>query len=106
MFDFTNEKMEEKMVEHKAREMFANMLIDSILTSETASEHMKLCVGIIGKSIDISDAAHEIMKKYVTPNNEANVETLKKVKEYLELVEVGIKQFVETTPFVAKTEEE
>lgn len=106
MFDFTNEKMEEKMLESKARDMFADMLIESILTSESAPEYMKLCVGILGKIKDNQKALLEIKDKYCTPGNEANIETLKKVKEYLELVEVGIKQFVETTPFVKRSEEE
>lgn len=106
MFDFTKEKMEEKMVENKAKDMFANLMIEAILTSEDAPEHIKLCVGILGKVKDNQKSLHEIVEKYVAPGNEANAETLKKVKEYLELVEVGIKQFVETTPFVANTEEE
>lgn len=106
MFDFTNEKLEEKMVESKARDMFANLLIESILTSESAPEYVKLSVHIISKIKDVNNASTEIMKKYCNPGNEANAETLKKIKEYLEIVEVGIKQFVETTPFVMHTEEE
>ena len=106
MFDFTNEKMEEKMVESKAREMFADLMVKAILTSESAPEHVKLSTSIIVKVKDNDKALHEIIKKYCTPGNEANIETLKQVKEYLELVEVGIKQFLETTPFVANTEVE
>ena len=105
MFDLTNEKLEEKMVEIKARDMFANMLLEAILTSD-APEHMKLCVSVIGKVKANQNALNEIVEKYCMPENEANTETLKKIKEYLELVEVGIKQFVETTPFVMHTEEE
>lgn len=107
MFEINKEKMQEKKTEAMAREMFANMMIESILTSESAPEHIKLCVRTLAKARDLEKAVHdEIIHKYCTPGNEANVETLKKVVEYLEMVEIGIKQFVETTPFVANTEEE
>ena len=106
MFDFTKEKMEKENAEHMARNMLADMLAEAILESESTPEHVKLGVGIIRKGKDIVKTIHAINMKYVTPGNEADTETLKKVLEYLQLVEVGIKQFVETTPFVAHTEEE
>lgn len=105
MFDFNNKKMEEEMVEVKARDMFAKLISKAILESESAPEHVKLVVGILDKVRDIYDAIHKVEEKYCTPQNEANTETLKRVKEYLELVDVGINQFVETTPFVKHTEE-
>jgi hypothetical protein len=106
MFDFTKEKMEKENAEHMARGMFADMVAEAILESESTPEHMKLCVGILLKGKDISKAMHEINMKYVTSGNEADTETLKKIMEYLQLVELGIKQFVETTPFAPNTEEE
>ena len=98
--------LEEKKAENKAQDMLAEMLVEAMLTSETASEHDKLCIRVMRKAKNVSSAAHEVMVKFVTPGKEADTETLKEVLEYLELVEVGIKQFVETTPFVAHTEEE
>jgi hypothetical protein len=106
MFEINKEEMAKRKVESEARSMFAKMLMESIMTSETAPEHMKLCVGVLSKIKDIDDVLHkEIISEYCTPGKEANTETLKKVLEYLGLVEIGIKQFLETTPFVAKTEE-
>lgn len=42
MFDITKEEMMKNEAEHKAREMFANMLAEAILTSDSAPETMKL----------------------------------------------------------------
>ena len=106
MFDLTNKKMEEKDVESKARDMFADMMVKAILTSESTPEHIKLSTSIIVKVRDNDKALHEIIEKYCTSGNVANIETLKKIKEYLELVEVGIKQFIETTPFIKHSEEQ
>ena len=106
MFDFTKEKMEEKKIENKAKDMFAELLIKSILESETAPEHVKVSVAIVSEVKNIQNILMGIVKKYTSPGNEANIETLKKVLDYLELVEVGINQFSENTPFVKHLEEE
>lgn len=77
-----------------------------ILNSDVP-EHNKLVIKILNKARDIEKQIEEgIVLKFVTPNKEANTETLKNVLEYLEMVEVGIKQFVESTPYVPHTEEE
>lgn len=105
MFEINKEELEQEKAKKMATKMFGRMMSEAILKSE-APEHMKLSVRIMDKSEDLQDAIHELVVRYVEPNHEANVETLKKVLEYLELVEVGIKQFADTTPFVARTEEE
>lgn len=111
MFEINKENMKEKLEQDKAERMahrmFNRMLTESLLESE-APEYMKLSVRVMDKSTDISDALRELVHHFVNPieDRQANEETLGKVLEYLELVEVGIKQFVETTPFVAHTEEE
>ena len=110
MFDFTNEKMEEKIAERdadrKAKMLFSKMLSEAILSSEKTPENVKLTVRVMDKTTDIQEALRESVGKYITPGKEADIETLKKVLEYLELVEVGIKRFFETTPFVENTEED
>lgn len=106
MFDFTNDEMMKQEAEKEARKMFAKMMSDAILNSD-APEHKKLTIRVLNKAGDMNDALHEcIVKKYCAPGNIANAETLQKVLEYLELVEVGIKQFSESTPFVPNAEED
>lgn len=105
MFELNEEKLNESKIELKAKEMFADMLVNSLLNSD-APEFVKLGVRIMQQMKRINEALSEdIAKKYVSPGKEANVETLKYVYEYLQLVEVGIKQFAQTTPYVANTEE-
>ena len=106
MFGMNKENLEQEKAKKMATKMFSRMMSQAILGAEAAPEHMKLGVRIMDKSEDLQDAIHELVVRYVVPNHTADVETLKKVLEYLELVEVGIKQFVETTPFVAHEEEE
>jgi hypothetical protein len=106
MFDITKEEMMKNEAEHKAREMFANMLAEAILTSDSAPETTKLRTMAVMKAKKINNCVHdEIVEKYCNPTVNANAETLKKVVEYLELVELGIRQFVECTPLVEDTEE-
>lgn len=107
MFETNKKTNEQKQAENMAHKMFAQMLSQAILESE-APEHMKLSVRIMDKSTDLQEAIHELVIRYVKPSKgrQANAKTLKNVLEYLELVEAGIKQFVETTPYVALTEEE
>lgn len=106
MFEINKEELENKKAERMAKRMLSKMMSEMLLEPD-APEHIKLGVRVLNKAKDIHDAIEdEIVSKYCTPGNQANPETLKKVLEYLELVEVGIKQFVEYTPFVANTEEE
>ena len=111
MFEMNKENMKEKLEQSKAERiahrMFNRMLSESLLESD-APEYMKLSVRVMDKTTDISDAVRDLCHNFVNPIEgiQANAETLAKVLEYLELVEVGIKQFVETTPFVAHTEED
>lgn len=107
MFEINKEEMMNAQAEKKAKKMLSKMMTDMILNSDTAPESIKLSVRVLDKAKDIHDLLEEgFVLKYVAPGNQANVETLKKILEYLELVEVGMKQFVETTPFVAHTEED
>ena len=105
MFEFNKEEMMNEKAENMAMRMFSNLISKAVLESKTAPEQTKLSVRVLDKARDINEALHdEIVKKYCTPDT--NVETLNKVLEYLQLVEVGIKQFVETTPFVAANKED
>lgn len=106
MFEPTKEEMMEQKAAHEARKMLAKMMSQMILESDTAPESVKLSVRVMDKSVDIEEAILNLVKNYVGVGKRANAETLKKVLEYLELVEVGIKQFAETTPFVAEETEE
>jgi hypothetical protein len=106
MFELNEEKLMKAQAESKARRMFADMMAETILESD-APESMKMGIRVITKARDVSDTIrNEIVKKYAGPGKTANAETLKYVYEYLSMVEVGIKQFSATTPFVADTEEE
>ena len=106
MFGLNEEKLMEAKAESKARRMIADMMAETILESD-APESMKLSIRVITKARDISDTIrNEILMKYASPSKTANAETLKYVYEYLSMVEVGLKQFAETTPFVADDEEE
>ena len=106
MFEINKENLEQKQAEHEAKKMLAKMMSQMILESETASESMKLNVCILDKAQDLQDSLHDVVNRYVKPGNRANAETLKTVLEYLSLVEVGVKQFLETTPFVADEEDD
>ena len=109
-FDITKEKLEEKFeereAERKAKAALGRIMTKMLLESN-APEHIKLNVRVLDKARDVHNAIEElIVLKYTVPDKEANAETLKTILEYLELVEIGIKQFVETTPYVAHTVEE
>ena len=108
MFEINKEKIEEMEAANKAKSMFFNMMESMILGSEEAPESLKAFVRVVKKAREVNNAVTDcIVMKYCDPEHQANNETLKKVVEYLELVEVGIRQFVDTTPFVAdETEEE
>jgi hypothetical protein len=109
MFEFLKDEMEKKEAEQAAKNLFAKMISDAVLNSEKASEQQKLTIRVLNQANAVQDALSEqIVEKYIhpTPGKEATTELLKKVLEYLELVEVGIKQFSEMTPFEEHTEAE
>jgi hypothetical protein len=105
MFENTKEEMMEQKAAHEARKMLAKMMSQTILELDTAPESVKLSVRVMDKAADVRDAWSNLVENYVDVGKRANAETLKNVLAYLELVEVGIKQFVETTPFVAEETE-
>lgn len=101
-----DKEIEETKAQKKAERKFKKMMAQMLLESDMP-EHMKESVRVIDKAGDVHNAIEEfIVLRYCTPGNEANIETLNKVFEYLSLVLIGIVQFAETTPFVAHTEEE
>ena len=84
---------------NQASSMLADMLADMMLKSN-ASEEIKLGVRIVQQSKKVCAAVHDIMEAFAgDPANikASDTETLKQVLEYLGLVEVGLKQFMETT---------
>ena len=100
-----NKKIEEMKAKKEANKMFRKMITDMILESDLP-ENQKATIRVLNKVSDVESVLDDmVVLKYATPGSEANTETLKKVLEYLELVEIGIKQFVEDTPYVANTEE-
>lgn len=109
-FDITKENLEKTIAEKKAKNEVKSMMIKmmtKLMLESDMPKHKKMSIRVLTKVKDIHDALEElIVLKYTTPGNEANIETLKKVLEYFELVEIGIKQFADTTPFVKHTEEE
>lgn len=83
---------------------FADFLAQEMLNSDEP-EYRKMSVRVLLKTGKVNEKLTELIDKYVG-KVEANVETLTNVLEYLEMVEVGIKQFIESTPYVPHTEEE
>lgn len=106
MFGKSKEEMAKMQAEHDAHRMLSKMLSQAILNSDNASESMKICVLAMDKSEEVQEAIHDLVKNYVDPDKKANAETLKKVFEYLQFVEVGIKQFIAATPLVVEETEE
>ena len=108
MFEFMKEENQQKMEsERLAKRMLAKFMTEVILGSEKATEGQKLDIRILNQAQAVEDALSEqIVDKYVIPGKRVSTELKKKVLEYLELVEIGIKQFSETTPFEEHTEEE
>lgn len=100
MFEINKENLEQKKAENMAHKMLAKMMSEAILNSEKASESTKLSVLVLDKASDIQESLHDLVDKFVTPGHRSNAETLKTVLEYLGMVEFGIKQFIESTPFV------
>ena len=100
MFNESNPRgLEEMKARDQASSMLADMLADMMLKSN-ASEEIKLGVRIVQQSKKVCAAVHDIMEAFAgDPANikASDTETLKQVLEYLGLVEVGLKQFMETT---------
>lgn len=106
MFEINKEKLANEQAEAKAKRILSKMMSEFLLASD-APENVKVSILVLDKAQDIRDAlTDKIVLKFCEPGKEAPTETLKKVLEYLELVELGIKQFLETTPFEVNTEED
>lgn len=83
----------------QASDMLADMLAEMMLESN-APEEIKLGVRIVQQGRKVSRAAREIVEAFAgdpATIKPSDTETLKRVLEYLGLVEVGLKQFMETT---------
>lgn len=107
MFEINDKQIEITLAEKRAQRKMMKTMTAMMLELDMP-EADKLNIRVLEKVNDIHEVALEegIVLKYCNPNHKANVETLTKVLEYLELVEVGIKQFVDGTPFVADETEE
>lgn len=85
--------------EMKARSQATEMLADMMLKS-SAPEEIKLGVRIIQQGKKVSVSVQKIIEAFAGDSatiKASDTETLKRVLEYLGLVEVGLKQFMETT---------
>lgn len=79
--------------------MLSDMLIEAMLKSDVPEE-AKLSVRIIQQGKNVNKATRKIIDAFVGDSatiKASDTETLKQVLEYLVLVEVGLKQFMETT---------
>lgn len=91
--------LEEMRARSQACDMLSDMLIEAMLKSD-APEEAKLGVRIVQQGKKVNKATQEIIEAFVgdpTTIKASDTETLKQVLEYLVLVEVGLKQFMETT---------
>lgn len=101
MFDKSNPPrgLDEMKARAQATEMLADMMADMIFKSN-APEEIKLGVRIVQQGKKVSVAVQNIVKVFAgdpATIKASDTETLKQVLEYLGLVEVGLKQFMETT---------
>lgn len=83
----------------QACDMLSDMLIEAMLKSD-APEEAKLGMRIVQQGKKVSKATQKIIDAFVGDSatiKASDTETLKQVLEYLVLVEVGLKQFMETT---------
>lgn len=101
MFNESNSPrgLEEMKARDEARGMLADMLTEIMLESN-APEEIKLGVRIVQQSKKVCEATQEILEAFAgdpATIKASGTETLKQVLEYLGLVEVGLKQFMETT---------
>ena len=84
---------------NEARGMLADMLAEIMLKSNMPEE-AKLGVHIVQQGKKVCEATQEILEAFAGDParlKASDTETLKQVLEYLGLVEVGLKQFMETT---------
>nr|DAT94891.1 MAG TPA: hypothetical protein [Caudoviricetes sp.] len=91
--------LEEMRARNQACDMLSDMLIEAMLKSD-APEEAKLGVRIVQQGKKVSKATQEIIEAFVGDSaaiKASDTKTLKKVLEYLGLVEVGLKQFMEIT---------
>lgn len=93
--------LEEMRARSQACDMLSDMLIEAMLESD-APEEAKLGVRIVQQGKKVNKATQKIIDAFVGDSatikaSDTETETLKQVLEYLVLVEVGLKQFMETT---------
>lgn len=91
--------LEEMKARNEARGMLADMLAEIMLKSNMPEE-AKRGVRIVQQGKKVCEATQEILEAFAgdpTRLKASDTETLKQVLEYLGLVEVGLKQFMETT---------
>lgn len=91
--------LEEMRARRQACDMLSDMLIEAMLKSD-APEETKLGVRILQQGKKVNKATQEIIDAFVGDSatvKASDTETLKQVLEYLGLVEVGLKQFMEIT---------
>lgn len=83
----------------QASEMLADVLTNMMLKSN-APEEIKLGVRVVQQGRKVIASVREIIEAFAGDSatiKASDTETLKRVLEYLGLVEVGLKQFMETT---------
>ena len=91
--------LDEEKARTQATEMLADIMADMMLKSNAPKE-IKLGVRVIQQGKKVSVAVREIIDAFAgdpATIKASDTETLKRVLEYLGLVEVGLKQFMETT---------
>lgn len=91
--------LEEMRARSQACDMLSDMLIEATLKSD-APEEAKLGVRIVQQGKKVNKATQKIIDAFVGDSatvKASDTETLKQVLEYLGLVEVGLKQFMEIT---------
>lgn len=91
--------LDEEKARTQATEMLADIMADMMLKSN-APEEIKLGVRIIQQGKKVSVSVQKIIEAFAgdpATIKASDTETLKRVLEYLGLVEVGLKQFMETT---------
>lgn len=91
--------LEEMRARSQSCDMLSDMLIEAMLKSD-APEEAKLGVRIVQQGKKVNKATQKIIDAFVGDSatvKASDTETLKQVLEYLGLVEVGLKQFMEIT---------
>lgn len=91
-------ELEKTRARIQASDMLTDMLAEIMLKSDMP-EDAKLGVHIVQQGRKVSRATREIVEAFAGDPaglKPSDTETLKRVLEYLGLVEVGLKQFMET----------